>query len=322
MNRIKIDEESKNTIYNSIKKKFENNLEKLKEDTNGSVVKGVKKYSIEWSISLNDFNTMLKTLFKEIDTTISLEKLVKSNFDYIKNLINEYNSKNLDYSKHEIAKYFKELYYRLDNTKIVQALGIRVCPYCNRNYILSFKNKSGPQLTAQLDHFYNKSTYPFLAVSIFNLIPSCPTCNVRKHAKDKDILNPYLDCFDENATFVYRGILNDHNHLDFFHEKRINLDIIIKNNKKQKLTKEYSKMFNIKELYLEHRDIVSDLLKKEIIYTESYISSFYNNYKDLFDNEKEVIEMILNTNIDKNNMHNKPMTKLTCDIAKQLEIIK
>lgn len=85
-------------------------------------------------------------------------------------------------------------------------LEVKVCPYCNRMYTTTLfgKNKIRPDF----DHFYPKSEYPYLAVSLFNLIPSCSMCNRKKsdtaeviHKKEKNenknIIYPYDESFDE-----------------------------------------------------------------------------------------------------------------------------
>jgi len=60
----------------------------------------------------------------------------------------------------------------------------RTCFYCNKDFITNFdadKFESNKEVsTFQLDHFYDKGTYPYLALSFYNLIPSCPTCNSSK----------------------------------------------------------------------------------------------------------------------------------------------
>ena len=38
----------------------------------------------------------------------------------------------------------------------------------------------------QFDHFYNKSKYPLLAISFYNLVPVCGTCNHTKGKNDVD----------------------------------------------------------------------------------------------------------------------------------------
>lgn len=61
------------------------------------------------------------------------------------------------------------------------------------------KNKT-KKTTAHLDHFYPKSDYPFLALSLYNFVPSCQICNSRLFKGNKDTLvsiYPYEEGFDE-----------------------------------------------------------------------------------------------------------------------------
>lgn len=85
-------------------------------------------------------------------------------------------------------------------------LGVKVCPYCNRMYTTTLFGED--KIRPDFDHFYPKSKYPYLAVSLFNLIPSCSMCNKRKGDKaevicqDKEgknlgIIYPYDESFDE-----------------------------------------------------------------------------------------------------------------------------
>lgn len=83
--------------------------------------------------------------------------------------------------------------------KILNSLGVRTCPYCNRNYITSYGEKS----TADLDHFYQKKQYPLFALSLFNFVPSCSVCNSRMkniYPAD-DALYPYEEGFEDDARF-------------------------------------------------------------------------------------------------------------------------
>jgi hypothetical protein len=61
-------------------------------------------------------------------------------------------------------------------------------------------------MLASLDHFYDKDTYPFLAISIFNLVPCCHICNSKfKHTKNfynLEDLHPYEDSFNEKLNFL------------------------------------------------------------------------------------------------------------------------
>lgn len=57
-------------------------------------------------------------------------------------------------------------------------LNVKVCPYCNRMYTTTLYGKK--RIRPDFDHFYPQSRYPYLAVSLFNLIPSCNVCNKAK----------------------------------------------------------------------------------------------------------------------------------------------
>lgn len=57
-------------------------------------------------------------------------------------------------------------------------LCVKVCPYCNRMYTTTLYGKK--RVRPDFDHFYPQSRYPYFAVSLFNLIPSCNVCNKAK----------------------------------------------------------------------------------------------------------------------------------------------
>ena len=69
-------------------------------------------------------------------------------------------------------------------------LNIRCCPYCDAQFTLylhKIVKKYHPKGIAifHFDHFFNKSDYPYLSMSLYNLIPVCSTCNhTKRKAKD------------------------------------------------------------------------------------------------------------------------------------------
>ena len=67
-----------------------------------------------------------------------------------------------------------------NNISLMKDLGVTVCPYCNRNYINSRHDKLG----CEFDHYYSKDKFPFFALTLSNLVPSCSTCNRIKQAND------------------------------------------------------------------------------------------------------------------------------------------
>ena len=93
------------------------------------------------------------------------------------------------FSKHKKKKYCAY--------SLVQTLKINICPYCNRQYITTLEpinNKGGTRST--LDHFYLKSYYPYLALSFWNLVPSCYSCNSQLRGTKKIGLHPYVQGFE------------------------------------------------------------------------------------------------------------------------------
>ena len=78
---------------------------------------------------------------------------------------------------------------------------LRYCPYCNADTV--YVMESGKKyVKSSLDHFYPQSRFPFFALSLYNLIPSCTRCNSGiKHDKspfDIGLKSPFmLDVHDE-----------------------------------------------------------------------------------------------------------------------------
>ena len=66
---------------------------------------------------------------------------------------------------------------------LVKAYGLRICPYCQAAHINFHmepslaKGQAGLEMRPPLDHYLPKGKYPYLAVSLNNLIPSCSQCN-------------------------------------------------------------------------------------------------------------------------------------------------
>ena len=90
------------------------------------------------------------------------------------------------------------------------ALDVKVCPYCNRCLIEPINDGADKKtVVGELDHFYCKSKYPYLAVSLYNLVPSCGICNGKSRKGEKDLCgtmfeNPYLLQDNDGMTFGFK----------------------------------------------------------------------------------------------------------------------
>lgn len=257
----------------------------------------------------------------------------------------------------KLRKYFEGQYNKFRNTNdewggayLVKELGIKVCPYCNRNFIDTYNkiDKNGKYITnAQLDHFYSQKYYPYLALSLYNLIPCCSVCNHNKLDKNNEIIYPYEEQFGDNVRFTTCFAKSDgENSYDLNYlfgssdnfeikllldEEELKNDLIkrsieknIKINLDEKIKKfkdridKSKEVFNIEEVYDSNKDYVRELIKKAIIYNESRIDELYDQYPELFNSRAEVLNMVVSNYIDIDDLGKRPLAKLTRDICNEL----
>lgn len=198
---------------------------------------------------------------------------------------------------------------------LAESLQLRSCTYCNRSYTTTMTNRLGGKLMRpQFDHWFPKSKFPLLALSFYNLIPSCPTCN--SSVKGDMVLNledhvhPYIDCNQTNE-FSF----------NFFYKSFTDVEIYIT---KQGLTDKASNTFKklqIDTMYNSHHDELKDLLKIKQYYSDTYIQKI----QDLFPNNRlsyqEIYRLLFGTELDSVDFHKRPLSKFKSDILKVLGII-
>ncbi|WP_462204599.1 HNH endonuclease family protein [Klebsiella pneumoniae] len=83
---------------------------------------------------------------------------------------------------------------------------LRTCPYCNHAYTIT-TYKTGRGFRPSLDHFYDKARYPHLGLSLYNLVPSCSSCNSSLKNSRNFFKNPHLHPFfdDEEIHFKIKA---------------------------------------------------------------------------------------------------------------------
>lgn len=272
--------------------------------------------------SLENINCDLLTIFEK-----DLEQIVLAKPDEIKELI-KISPK--DFTKEIIE--LKDLYEVFRNkwaVEFIEDLNIKVCPFCNREYIFKFEDKINgmPRIIASLDHYYDKDTYPFLSVSIFNLIPCCHICNSKfKHTKnfyDKKHLHPYEDSFNEKAKFsqFFNDLTEENKKFSLLSKERISLTLKPLNDK-DIATQNTIDTFRLETLYQEHKDIVLELIQKREIYPDSYIDDLFHQYEGtLFKNREDVLRHITGGYIEDKDINKRPLSKLIKDISEELDLI-
>lgn len=211
-----------------------------------------------------------------------------------------------------------------DIYQLLEMLGVlEVCPYCNRQFISIVKEK---RVRPELDHFKSKSKYPYLAISINNLIPVCNTCNKLKRDIDDKIIYPYEEQFGEN--YIFRADCNQDD-IVALHTgastaiKKFKLTI----EKKEDIADdEYSKrvhnsinVFALEELYQSHGSYVADLFRQRYILTDEYLEDLKKQFPQLFRSEREVKHLLRLMNYSLEEMGHRPLGKLTHDISEQID---
>jgi uncharacterized protein (TIGR02646 family) len=298
-------------ITNRHKEEFKTLVDSIFKDK--KLIKNDKK--IKWEITKDTLDVLLQKKLKNFDSKISFDKLIIADFKYIKSL-KEYidnNQKRVELSENE-KDYFLTLYGRLKKSQYIKTFGVNVCLYCNRNYIFNFKKAKSLEATGQLDHFFDKKSYPYLAISLYNLVPCCSTCNQRKSTKQSDILHPFVDNFDKRAKFTLK-IKNS----SFYYSTdgfEININPI---DSKDTQVKNSIDIFNLNRLYQNHQDIILELIQKDVVYNESYLDELYKKYEGtLFKNKEDLQRLISGGYIEEEQINNRPLSKLIKDISIEL----
>lgn len=202
--------------------------------------------------------------------------------------------------------------------EMMTAMEIPVCPYCNRQYITSYPDAAEHKTTADLDHYYCKSYYPYLALSLYNFVPSCQICNSRfKLAKDfygTPHLYPYEPAPTSKVTFELGDaelLLNesawDSPDVPFL---SIETTGVAAGNSVD--------TFHLEQVYQSHKDYVHELVWKSKIYNEHMIASLQSDFSELFSSDKDVRDLLFGQYLDENEAHKRPLAKLTQDILKDL----
>jgi hypothetical protein len=262
----------------------------------------------------------------------NIESILKAKPDEFDDIIVKAKQNHLDKDRLKIAfvggkKYGGSIGYTKFSSKgtttynaydLAQKLKVNVCPYCNRNYTFTIKDKNSKSTRPDFDHFYDKGTYPILALSFYNLIPSCILCNSRLKSTAKFSINshlhPYKESFNDYAKFKLKILDSKF----FYDEKGFDLKLETTNPKAEKIKEDFA----LETLYQEHKDIVLELIQKAQIYNESYVDELFQKYEGtLFKNREDVLRHITGGYVEDGDIHKRPLSKLIKDISEELELI-
>jgi hypothetical protein len=195
-------------------------------------------------------------------------------------------------------------------------LGIDTCVYCNRNYTSTVITRDGKKVTRpQFDHFFDKGKNPLLAISFYNLIPSCSICNSSIKGDTKMCLychlHPYIDDAINDMNFSYK----------YSSETPSGIKIKVK-------TPEPSKVFNtmelfaVEEIYNAHTSELQDLLRIRSFFSNRYLDILSSSLlKGVIVSKPDLYRVVFGTEYAAADFIKRPFSKFKSDILKELGVI-
>lgn len=209
-------------------------------------------------------------------------------------------------------------YERFRNTVLVELaekLNVKTCPYCNMHYTLfaeSDGNRKPKRITRfQFDHFFDKATYPYLSMSLYNLIPSCAVCNQGKSTSQLSLrFHPYVSSIAEQFYFEVAFPLS----LYWGGKDRIDISLIKGHLITEKELNDYDTTFQISALYGRQRDVVKEVFDKA--YMETYYAGDFFSFLG-GNGSADMKRLFYGTYMDKESIEKRPMSKFIQDIRRQ-----
>lgn len=226
--------------------------------------------------------------------------------------------------KKDLAKVFGYDNFKLKLGKeLTLKLGIKVCPYCLSQYTLIDTKRD--RHIFEYDHFLPQTKYPFLSISLHNMIPSCGNCNRIK--KDKEGLVPieYHPLGQNTFHDLYEFKISDKSLVDYYINGITNFEVeartIEPNDARSMQLYKYLNTFAITGLMNRHSDIIHELLIKLEYYSDSKkreLSAIGGAHSFTIHDIERLLTgyYTLRDDYDK-----RPLSKFTTDIARQIGLI-
>ncbi|MBC6606941.1 hypothetical protein H8B13_08940 [Hymenobacter sp. BT188] len=215
---------------------------------------------------------------------------------------------------YEVFREKKKIKYCAYN--LASDLGIDTCVYCNRNYTSTVVSKNGRKITRpQFDHFFDKADNPLLALSFYNLIPSCYVCNSNIKGTNKmnlsKHLHPYIDDGLSDIAFSY----------DYSRSTPSGLEIKIITPKLSKASNTIS-IFAVEEIYNAHTSELRDLIRLRTFFSERYFDVLSAGLlKGVIVSKPDLYRVVFGTEYTTSNFVKRPFSKFKSDILKELGVI-
>ncbi len=215
------------------------------------------------------------------------------------------------------------VYLWVEDYKNIHKQGFNFSPRFECTFHDEYDEEENSKNKFTLDHFIDKGSYPYLALSIFNLIPSCSVCNSKIKGstpfygdKELESTNPYLKSFQFDEKVKFKLFLHK-NCKDLNIKSKDDIDIPLKENYSNEYEK-YIKTFKLNERYQAHKDIVLEMIKNAELYPESRLKELQDLTGIPYQQIKQDIFSLIDDNAD---LSKEPFSKLKRDMACELGLV-
>jgi hypothetical protein len=256
-------------------------------------------------------NNLFKVLVGDFKTI--KEYLIELDKSSSKLIHRDSTEKSVDFKKYQ--KHFEDLYksqlsgsekFKKSFFEIFETMN--VCPYCNRNFISPiYKDErvgeDNRKQAPDIEHFFPKSIYPFLALSISNLLPSCSFCN-----KVKSDVDTYPNC---KSPYEIEE--------DEFKFSFDSLDVS-KRTIKLKSSSDNSKILHLENLYAEvHNQFVDEVYldsRKYPLENRRFLNKFFSLP---LDSQERLYKRKYCNYFKEDDFNKQPLSKMTKDLFMQIK---
>lgn len=209
---------------------------------------------------------------------------------------------------------------------------VRCCPYCNADmiYALSRVGKNGEGFSrSAFDHYFPQDKYPFLGLSLYNLIPTCTRCNLAKGNEynngEMQLEHPYVDDFHSDVKFTWGARLGDALRDALTPSMEIKPDAIV--SPAAARSDSSLKLFAPQEVYAqlfrgEIAEIPRLLRKAKSLWMNDIAERLQLQEESVFDGfagELEWKKLLLHKSLSESGINSEPLGKLTIDLVDELE---
>lgn len=204
---------------------------------------------------------------------------------------------------------------------LARKLNVNTCPYCNRSYTVTVAKGRDRTTRPDFDHFFSKNHYPLLALSFYNLVPSCLVCNRsvknQEHIVYNKYVHPYEEGFSKAAKFSYTPL-----NLDSAVGLRTNYLVLLERNPielvKAQRCEESFKLFKLKEIYeASHGSEIADVIRKHILSGGNYLHTLKKAFPDI-GSVDELYRIAFGNYYQEEDLEKRPLSKLIKDVVDQL----